>query len=61
MTLLMSADEAGNILSIEVKTSSGFPILDHSAMDYVRRHWTLPSGTGARLFEATITYQLQPG
>ena len=61
VTLLMSADVAGNIISIEVKTSSGFPILDHNAMDYVRRHWTLPSGSGARLFEATITYQLQAG
>jgi protein TonB len=61
VTLLMSADEAGNILTVEVKTSSGFPALDHGAMEYVRRHWTLPSGSRARLFEATITYQIQAG
>jgi periplasmic protein TonB len=58
VTLLMQADEAGNLLSVEVKQSSGFPVLDRSAMDFVRRHWTVSPGGSNRLFQATITYQL---
>ena len=61
VTLLLTADEAGNIVSVEVKKSSGFPVLDHSAAEYVKRHWTVPRGDPNRLFEATITYQLQAG
>jgi protein TonB len=59
VTLLLSADQAGNILSVEVKTSSGYPVLDRGALDYVKRHWKVPRGGGSRWFEATITYQLQ--
>jgi TonB family protein len=59
VTLLMRADDAGNLLSVEVKDSSGFPVLDHSAVDFIRRHWTVSPGGSNRLFQATITYQLQ--
>jgi periplasmic protein TonB len=59
VTLLMSADEAGNVISIDVKESSGFQILDHSAVEYIKRHWTLPPGPGTRQFETSITYVLQ--
>jgi protein TonB len=59
VTLLMSADDAGDITSVEVKDSSGFPVLDRSALDYVKRHWTVPPGTSNRVFQATITYRLQ--
>ncbi len=59
VTLLMTADEVGNIVSIELKQSSGFPILDRATLDFIKRHWTLPVGTGSRMFETSITYQLQ--
>jgi TonB family protein len=59
VTLLMSADEAGNVISIDVKESSGFPILDHSTVEYIKRHWTLPPGSGTRQFETSITYVLR--
>jgi protein TonB len=59
VTLRMTVDEAGLIKTIEVAQSSGFPILDHSAMDFVKRRWTVPSGKGARLYEATINYKIQ--
>jgi len=59
VTVLMTADEAGNIVSIEIKESSGFPILDHSTVEFIKRHWTLPAGAGNRLFQTSITYQLQ--
>ena len=56
--LLLNGDAAGNIISVEVKGSSGFPILDHATVDFIKRHWRLPTGTGNRLFETSITYQL---
>jgi len=55
--LSITADETGNIAAIEIKESSGYPILDRSALDFVKRHWIVPSG-GARIYEATITYKL---
>ncbi|HWX18622.1 MAG TPA: energy transducer TonB [Candidatus Binatia bacterium] len=61
VTLLLRADEAGNIISVEVKTPSGSPLLDRSTLEFVKRHWTVPRGTGAHVFEATITYKLQAG
>ena len=61
VTLLLTADEAGNIVSVEIKKSSGFPVLDHGTAEYVKRHWTVAPGAANRLFEATITYQLQAG
>jgi len=57
--LLLGGDEAGNIISIDVKESSGFPVLDHATVDFIKRHWRLPAGEGNRLFETSITYLLQ--
>ena len=56
--LLLTADEAGVIISAEIKESSGSSILDRAAADFVRKHWTVTSGAGGRLFEAKITYRL---
>jgi periplasmic protein TonB len=61
VTLLLKTDEAGAIISVEVKESSGFPILDRSSVDYVRRHWKVPNETGTHVYEATIIYKLQAG
>jgi protein TonB len=57
--LRMTVDDAGLIQTIEVAQSSGFPVLDHSALEFVKRHWTVPTGKGARIYEATINYKLQ--
>jgi protein TonB len=59
VTLRMTVDDAGLIQTIEVAQSSGFPVLDHSALEFVKRHWTVPSGSGSRIYEATINYKLQ--
>ena len=56
--LSMQVDENGSITAIEVKESSGFSILDRSALDYVKRHWILPAGAAGRIFEAPIRYVL---
>jgi protein TonB len=57
--LLMTVDDNGIIVSIAIKSSSGSPILDQSAKDFVRRHWIVPPGKGSRVYEAKITYKLQ--
>ena len=57
--LRMTVDDAGLIKTIEVAQSSGFPVLDHSALEFVKRHWTVPPASGTRTYEATINYKLQ--
>jgi len=57
VVLVLSADEAGNIVSVEVKQSSRFPILDRSAVDFVKRRWRAPRGV--RLAEVPINYRLK--
>jgi TonB family protein len=59
VVLLLGGDAAGNIISIDVKESSGFPILDRATVDFIKRHWHLPSGTGNQLFQTSIIYKLQ--
>jgi TonB family protein len=59
VVLLLEGDGAGNVVSAEVKESSGFPILDHASADFIKRHWRLPPGDGNREFQVPITYQLQ--
>ena len=57
--LLLGSDAAGNVVSVEVKESSGFPVLDRATVEFIKRHWRLPAGEGNRLFETSITYLLQ--
>src|SRR5258708_26584352 len=59
VVLRMTVDDAGLITAIDVGQSSGFPVLDRSALDFVRRHWIVPPGKGTRMYEATINYKLQ--
>jgi periplasmic protein TonB len=59
VVLVLSGDDAGNVISVDVKESSGFPVLDHATVDYIKHHWRLPAGAGNRLFQTSITYQLQ--
>jgi TonB family protein len=58
VVLLLAVDEAGLITSIEVKQSSGFPMLDRSALDFIKRHWKVVPGSGGRMFEAPINYKI---
>jgi TonB family protein len=61
VVLLITADGSGAIVSIELKKSSGYSILDRSALDYVKRHWLLPAGSEVRMYQTSITYRLTPG
>ena len=57
--LLLAGDAAGNIISVDVKESSGFPVLDRATVDFIKKHWRLPAGDDNRFFETSITYLLQ--
>ncbi len=59
IVLLLSGDAAGNVVSVDVKESCGFPFLDRVAAEFVKNHWHLPSDAGTHLFQTTITYKLQ--
>jgi protein TonB len=59
IVLLLGGDAAGNVVSVDVKESSGFPVLDRATVDFLKRHWRLPANTDSRLFQTSITYKLQ--
>jgi protein TonB len=59
VTLSITVDETGLITAIAVKQSSGSPLLDRSALEFVRKHWIIPPSDGSRSYEATITYRLK--
>lgn len=59
VVVLLGGDAAGNIISVDVKESSGFPVLDRATVDFLKRHWRLPTNTDSRLFQTSITYKLQ--
>jgi TonB family protein len=59
VVLLLHTDENGNVISVDVKQSSGFPFLDHATVEFIQDHWHLPTNTGTKLFQTSITYKLQ--
>jgi periplasmic protein TonB len=59
VVLVLTGDDAGNVVSVDVKESSGFPLLDRATADFIKRHWRLPTDTGTRRFQTSITYKLQ--
>jgi TonB family protein len=59
IVLLLSGDSAGNVVSVDVKESCGFPFLDRVAAEFIKNHWHLPTNAGTHLFKTTITYKLQ--
>jgi TonB family protein len=59
MLLVLGGDVAGNVISVDLKESSGFPLLNRATVEFIKRHWHLPPGTGNQLFQTRITYKLQ--
>ena len=59
IVLLLGGDAAGNVISIDVKESTGFPFLDQTAVTFIKTHWHLPTDAGTHLFQTTVTYKLQ--
>jgi TonB family protein len=59
VVLLLGGDESGNVISVDVKESSGIPFLDRATVEFIKNHWRLPVNAGTRLFQTSITYRLQ--
>ncbi len=59
LLFLLGGDAAGNVTSVEVKESSGFPFLDRATVAFIKQHWHLPAGAGTQLFQTTITYKIK--
>jgi protein TonB len=59
IVLRLKTDAAGNVTSVDVKESSGFPFLDQATVEFIKNHWHLPTNAGTQLFQTSITYKLQ--
>jgi protein TonB len=58
VVLTLTGDDAGQVVSVDVKASSGFGLLDRATVEFIKRHWRLPTDSGTRLFQTSITYKL---
>jgi protein TonB len=56
--LLLTVDDVGKVVAVEIKESSGSPVLDEAAEKWVKRHWIVPPVEGGHLFVAPIKYQI---
>ena len=59
VVLSLTADASGLIQSASIQESSGSAILDHSTLEFVKRHWTVSPGREGRRFVATISYHIK--
>jgi TonB family protein len=59
VVLLLTVDDVGGVTSVSVKETSGFPILDRNARDWVKRHWIQPPINGNHTFQTSIHYRIQ--
>jgi protein TonB len=57
--LTLGGDAAGNVVSVDVKESSGVPFLDRATVEFIKRRWHLPPSADNQLFQTRITYKLQ--
>jgi TonB family protein len=59
VTLLVTVDDMGRVVSEEIRQSSGSVILDDNAEKWVKKHWTIPPANGGHVFLASIKYILR--
>jgi protein TonB len=56
--LQITVDPTGAITAVEVRSSSGYSVLDREARDWIRRRWQFPPGE-ARVFTVSFEYNLK--
>jgi TonB family protein len=56
--VILTVNDAGKVVSTEVKESSGSAILDEAAQTWVKRRWIVPPVNGGHLFQVSIKYVL---
>jgi TonB family protein len=54
----MTVDDSGTVTQIDLKESSGYPILDRSTLEFIKRHWHIQPLAGSHVFETTITFKI---
>jgi TonB family protein len=61
VTLLVTVNDAGKVISAEIKERSGSPFLDEDAQRWVKHYWTMPPSefNGGHVFLAPIQYVLR--
>jgi TonB family protein len=59
VVVVFTVNDAARVVSVEIKKSSGSSILDQHAENFVKRHWIVPPVNGGRVFQVSITFQLQ--
>jgi protein TonB len=59
VVLLLTVDDSGRVVSADIQETSGSPILDHNAQEFVKRHWIVPPDKGCHQFLAPIRYVLR--
>jgi len=59
VTLLLSVDDYGKVVSAEIKESSGSPVLDDNAQKWVKRRWSIPPVNGGHLFQVTFKFHIK--
>jgi protein TonB len=58
VTILLTVNDTGKVISTEVQESSGSVILDEAAQSWVRRKWIVLPANGGHLFLVTFRYHL---
>jgi TonB family protein len=53
-----TVNDAGRVVSEDLKQSSGSSILDQHTLDFIRNHWKVPPVNGGYLFRVSIQYVL---
>jgi protein TonB len=59
VTLLLTVNDSGKVVSTEIKESSGSPVLDENAQDWVKRRWSIPPVNGGHLFQVTFRFHIK--
>jgi protein TonB len=59
VTLLLTVNDSGKVVSTEIKESSGSPILDDNAQKWVKSRWSIPPGNGGHLFQVTFKFHIK--
>ena len=58
VSVAITVDDTGAVTQIALKASSGYPMLDRSTQEFIKRHWHIPPVNGSHFFETTITYKI---
>jgi TonB family protein len=56
VVLEFTVNDAGRVVSLDLKQSSGSSILDQHTLDFIKKRWMVPPVNGGHLFSLTVRY-----